>query len=477
MNLCVGVDTNCEGEIDLLSKAQSAFEPMKPQNETRASDLSLFQKQWWHWAGILENGVIDATEMLIPVIMSIPDRSNLEIAAALSRTLEKHAMLRARFFMDDGALQREIEPANSFPILFEDISHDDYSLQSEEVAARVHALRSRPLPATGRQLTRLNVLKVDSQTSLIIVVMNHQIADAQSGRILQTEICRQLGLPFNRIFSDTNAPSYEDYERWESSWLCKHGDVVQDYWRSAMRDMKSLCAPQSGKPLTWANGTVSRYRIVLPSRTSVKIDAIAKVAAATPFIVHAAILASAVHEWSGRDQFLMRCFGDFRARHPKLFSTIGLFVVGDTVIAEVEAGNLEGTIRNIARNYWNAVSVRLPCLPAYPPNFPFPGKKDAEITSPISISMNYMPAWSASKAREKSTSTDALSSAELLKIEHLGVEKRAYSVSPINFTVKHGASRTEVVFLLHNSLLSPDEQGLLLSVYSDLIAQFSNDFG
>ncbi len=149
----------------------------------------------WHPAGTTQQGLwfIDRIEALrasylVPSVIEFTGPiDHAALVAALSHVLGRHPALRARFRLEPSLGRVEYrtdgEAARAGLI---DVAAGEWSEQEQE--RLVQALCYTPFDLAGEAPARAEVIRVDAETTLLVLTVHHIVFDGWSRELLMTEI-------------------------------------------------------------------------------------------------------------------------------------------------------------------------------------------------------------------------------------------------------------------------------------------------
>jgi hypothetical protein len=229
--LAKATKTAPRSHISHASRAESSFEPeYVTGNQPTRAPLTFSQQA--HWAAYQ----LDQQPSLRQVASATRLKGPLVIAAlssALEKTIERHLALRTRIVRTSEEPLQAILPASNCALSIESLDDLNEQSRDEAVANRIERFIFTPIDVTTEPLFAAKVLKLDHEDHVLILALDHLIADAQSMGIL----FRDLLSYYVQIIGHDSAPpaplpmSFAEYatqqRRTQAQWCNEH----LSYWR------------------------------------------------------------------------------------------------------------------------------------------------------------------------------------------------------------------------------------------------------
>ncbi|MES2295468.1 MAG: amino acid adenylation domain-containing protein [Pseudomonadota bacterium] len=164
---------------------------------------------------------------------------------SLNEIVRRHASLRTRFAMRDGATVQIIDPELKLGLPVTDLS--ELAPPQGEAKALTLAQEEALAPfdlATG-PLMRAGLLRLDAHEHVFLFTMHHIVSDGWSASILVSELAALYGAFLQGRPSPLPELSiqYADFAHWQRQWLS--GEVLRrqlDYWTGQLKDAPALLA-------------------------------------------------------------------------------------------------------------------------------------------------------------------------------------------------------------------------------------------
>jgi non-ribosomal peptide synthetase component F len=277
----------------------------------------------------------------------------------LAVLVARHETLRTRFAVGpDGGPVQLIDPPHCPLLPVVDLSGLEPERCEAAAAAQAREEACRPFDLVSGPLLRALLLRTGPDEHLLLVTLHHIVGDGWSLGVLVRELSE---LYRARLEGREPTPSelpelpvqYADYAVWQRQWLSGPALAGQlAYWRERLAGAPTaleLPADRPRSPLQGARGAL--LPVTLPAGVGEDLEALARRAGATPFMVLLAAFDALLLRWSGQEDLLV---GSPIAHRTRL-ETEGLigFFVNTLVLRAEMAGNpsfseLLGRVRSTA---------------------------------------------------------------------------------------------------------------------------------
>ncbi|KKO51665.1 non-ribosomal peptide synthetase [Paenibacillus sp. DMB20] len=238
--------------------------------------------------------------------------------AAWRALIERHPALRTSFYMEEGNVMQRIEQAVEPPLAIVDGSG---------WPAPALALRQRsflqPFRLDQAPLLRMELVRLERESSVLLLDMHHIITDGTSMGILMSDLTR---------FYEGNAPEPlsihgGDMALWEKAgrsggWL----ERQKLYWREIFRDgvpSPALPSPRPRPQTPSYRGAIERFE--LEPELAGSLRALARREGVTLYTVLLSIYYALLAKYTGESDIVVGTVAARRAR-PELQSLVGMFV-------------------------------------------------------------------------------------------------------------------------------------------------------
>jgi natural product biosynthesis luciferase-like monooxygenase protein len=272
--------------------------------DKRADDetfpLSFSQQRLW----FLHELQPDVPVYNVPLAWSL--HGTLDVPAlgrALDTLVERHEALRTAFHSVAGEPRQRVrshEPLH-LPVVDLRAEHDP----AAAARLRERELANRPFDLSQAPLLRAELLRLDEQEHRFVLVMHHLVCDGWSAGLLM----RELAVAYSAWGSGKppNLPElrhqYRDFARWQHQQVnAAAGQEALAYWKQRLAGLEAL----DGLPTDRPRPAVQSYRGAQRSFDTgpallARVEALARGAGASPFMVLLATFALLLRRWSGVD--------------------------------------------------------------------------------------------------------------------------------------------------------------------------------
>ena len=239
--------------------------------------------------------------------MTLEGRLDVEaLRRALDDVVERHPVLRSVFPREGGeAVARILD--QRVQLVIEDASAA--AMSAPQVEAWVVAKAAASFDLANELPLRVTLLKVAADHHVLAVACHHLVADGWSValflRDLSSRYREHVGVPGDSL--PELRVGYYDYARWQRAWLS--GDRLSadlDFWRQTLDGAApSLDLPTDHPrpPVTTYEGRSLSWQISPDVRA--KVEAVARQADATPYMVLLSAFAALLHRWSGQHDIVI----------------------------------------------------------------------------------------------------------------------------------------------------------------------------
>ncbi|HEX8436630.1 amino acid adenylation domain-containing protein, partial [Archangium sp.] len=320
--------------IDALGKGRAA-PPLKRVARDGKLPLSFAQQRLW----FLDQMEPGSASYNIPFAVRL--RGEMDAAAlekSLAEVVRRHEALRTTFEEVDGQPVQHIQPAGSFRLNVEDVSHLPEAQREAAARQRVEQEARRPFDLGRELMLKALLVKVAPTEGVLVVNMHHIASDGWSLGVFVKEL-----VALYEAYSEGKAAGleelpvqYADYAVWQREWL--QGEVLEEqveYWRQKLAGVAPLELP-TDKPRpavqTYRGATVP---VKLPSVLAKRVREVAQQEGVTPFMLLLAVWQTLLGRYSGQQDVSVGMPIAGR-RQAEVEGLIGFFVNTLVVRAQVE---------------------------------------------------------------------------------------------------------------------------------------------
>lgn len=241
----------------------------------RTGDLPLSYQQQRLW--FLDQMAPGSSSYNIPVAVRISGQLNIEATVkSLNEIIRRHEVLRTRFLTIDGKPVPFVSPDLTIDIPIKDLS--GLSEQQRETVAQQEAIEEARLPfdLAKDALIRGRILKLGSESFVLLLTMHHIVSDGWSAGV----IIQEFAALYQAFAEGKPSPlpelpiQYIDYAAWQREWL--KGEVLQlqlDYWRQQLEGCPPVLELPTDRPrpaeVTY-NGASARLNIPVDLTNEIK---------------------------------------------------------------------------------------------------------------------------------------------------------------------------------------------------------------
>ncbi len=309
--------------------AARAAAPLVPVDREQGLPLTFAQERLW----FIDRLIPDRAVYHIARAWSL--EGPLRVAAlegAVRAVLERHEALRTTFVADGGRpLQRVVPPPGAgaavLPVLdLAGLSPDDRRREGERL--RREEVR-RTFDFESGPLARTTLVRLGEASHLLLLTQHHIVSDVWSLGVLQRELAEVYGAASNGRAPALEAlpVQYGDFAVWQREQL--QGEVLDEmlaFWRRHLEGAPAVLELPTDRPrppLQTFRGA-RRWLAVAPELGH-RLDALARAAGATPFMLLHAAWGVLLGRWSGQDDVVLGTPIAARQRR-ELEGLVGLFV-------------------------------------------------------------------------------------------------------------------------------------------------------
>ncbi|WP_051952640.1 condensation domain-containing protein [Methylocapsa aurea] len=250
------------------------------------------------------------------------------IEQAFQTIIDRHEILRTRFFEKDGEPMQEVVASYAFKLLVIDLTIIPEAERLDEALALGRREAHLPMDIRRLPLIRVTLLRLSADHAILLVSV-HQIAfDGWSIRVLAHEFGAIAAALDANCSPDLPAPSlqYGDYCRWQKEYFASGSfDAEVAYWKGKLGGAPYFeLVPDHARPLrpTYRGEILAT---VLPPELGGRLEEAARQHNMTLFSFACAVTGAMLHRYSGAADVI---FGTQIAGRddPDLETMIGIFI-------------------------------------------------------------------------------------------------------------------------------------------------------
>ncbi|HEX6367825.1 MAG TPA: amino acid adenylation domain-containing protein [Longimicrobium sp.] len=302
----------------LEGPAPGAIPPADPGAPVPLSDV---QQQLW-LADQIEGG---SAFYIMPVAFALRGALDVEaLRAAVARVVERHSALRTRVDLLDGAPVQHVGAEPDFAW----IRIDAAGVPHPDAVERLAAEMRRPFDLRTGPLLRVVLVDTGPGAHLLGIAVHHIVCDGWSLEIFFREL---RAFYAGRVEGGGALPpapglQYRDFAAWQQAWTGTPPGAEQvRYWAGELADAPDPPALHADAPPDAAGeGAGAKLRRPIPAPLRASVEALAREAGATPYMVLLAAFAALLHRYTGDRDLVVGTPAANRAR-PETQDVIGYF--------------------------------------------------------------------------------------------------------------------------------------------------------
>ena len=246
----------------------------------------------------------------------------------LNALIERHESLRTGFEIVNGKLVQVVAPEKKIELAEIDLSHQPEKIRLIE-ARRIGSEDARqPFDLFAPPLMRAKLIRLSACSNLLVVTMHHIIADGWSLDVFT----RELSILYNASLKRQPSPlpeltlQYADYVLWQRERLTPERTKPEiEYWRQELKGSSPVNFPLDFPRQARASSQGARVFVRFGRHETQKLEALARKAHATLFMVLLSAFQILLARYSGQNDIL--CGSPFAGRNrPETEGLIGFFL-------------------------------------------------------------------------------------------------------------------------------------------------------
>ncbi|MET9290354.1 amino acid adenylation domain-containing protein [Streptomyces sp. NPDC003077] len=291
----------------------------------RELPLSFDQERLWYLSELA------AGQPFYNVALAFRLRGELDLprlTGALDDLAERHAVLRTSFARVDGVPRQVVHPAA--PVSLETVDVPDLDAARETTSTWL----LRPFDLEAGPPVRYGLLRSAGGEHVLLFVVHHILADGWSMSLL----CEELSALYAGAEPGPLDLQFADYARWQRERLESGAlDGQRAYWKERLAGLVPLEVPTDHPRPAALSYAGNRLTFALPDDLVEELEAVAKRASATLFMVLLAAFDALLSHWSGQPDIAVGVPVAGRS-HRRLESLMG-FLVNTVVLRTSCAGD------------------------------------------------------------------------------------------------------------------------------------------
>ena len=444
-----------------LAQKAAAFPPLEAAARPHAP--AHIQVAWWAW---VRHSPVQLPHERLGFVIEVPHASPAHIQTVLRDVITRHGTLSTRFFEREGQLALDYNSPSAFFIE----SETSPAASTDEAWARAREFTGRKLAVESEWLLRAKAISLPSGETLLALVVHHILADGYTIELLHAELEAILldqpaALP---VETDIH---FTDYAALERKWFETAGPALIAYWKNWLAQQAPL--KLGTRVLQWENaGRNTNNDFLLGAPAVRRMEELGQQLNTSAFIVYLTVFAISLARWSGQKQFPVRCIGNLRGTHAP-FAVIGNLVCADPVSVDIpESFEFPALVRSVAREYYNAITLRLPSLLNFPAHPAYPELAQEKFTNTIAATMNFAPGKAyASTGTAPRQSGEGVETMEWPpKVERTPPQDWPALLWPINFRLSEMGGQIAGLFQFNEDIIAPGQQDRLMAIFFDELA-------
>jgi amino acid adenylation domain-containing protein/non-ribosomal peptide synthase protein (TIGR01720 family) len=304
------------------SATDSSFEPILSIERSKELPLSFAQQRMWFLYQLESQSPFynEGFQLRSQGVLNVE-----VIGQSINEIIHRHEILRTTFPAVDGKPVQVISPslALAIPIL------DLQGLEESEVQQIVTKEARQPFDLNNGPLLRVTLLRLGSESHLLVLIMHHIITDGWSmGIFIQELSLLYRAFTLNSPLLLAELPiQYADFAVWQRQWLTEEVQKQQlNYWKQQLAGAPPLLELPTDKPRPAVQtfcGATQEFQI--DRNLSEQIKIFSQQSGATLFHTLLAAFVVLMFRYSGQDDI---CIGSPIANRNRreIESVIGFFV-------------------------------------------------------------------------------------------------------------------------------------------------------
>lgn len=328
---------------------------LQPVSRSLEFPLSLTQQRFW----FLDQMEGANAAYNIARALRLVGRLNLTaLQQAVEEIIQRHETLRTSFAMVDGKPVQFIAATVPFTLPLADLQELPEVERLAELQRLITAEYTRPFDLTIAPLFRVSLIRLESESHVLLFTMHHIISDAWSvGIFLQELSILYAGSPLPE-----QPIQYADYTYWQRQWL--QNDVITtqlNYWKQQLADAPPVIKLPTDRPrsaIQTFRSSIERFKLGYDLTS--KLKTLSQKSGASLFMTLQAAFVTLLSRYTNQKDIVIGSPITNRNR-PALESLIGFFV--NTLVLRTRLENnptfreLLAQVRQVALNAYSHQDV------------------------------------------------------------------------------------------------------------------------
>ncbi|MEM7555067.1 MAG: amino acid adenylation domain-containing protein [Cyanobacteria bacterium P01_A01_bin.84] len=301
----IGVNTSNinKSDINKSELSQPKIERIQHREELPISFSQ--QRQWF-----LSQLEPESPFYNIPAAIAIHGKLDITILEdSFREVIHRHQALRTAFLTVEGKPVAKLVSINEFKLEVVELSNLTEKNQPEKVKLIAQKEAQKPFQLDKAPLLRVKLLRLNSQSHIILITLHHIIADGWSMGVLVKEVA----LIYQASTQQESPPlselpiQYPDFAAWQKKWFQGElRDNQLNYWLSQLQNAPSLLELPTDYPrpaVQTAKG--GNLRFELPPELSQALKQLSQKSGCTLFITLLAAFQTLLYRYSNQEDIVV----------------------------------------------------------------------------------------------------------------------------------------------------------------------------
>ncbi|NYE25983.1 non-ribosomal peptide synthetase [Pigmentiphaga litoralis] len=272
------------------------------------------------------------------------------LSRALQAVVEKHGILRTRFYESDGVPMQCTLPTSAPVLEFVDLSLHHPSARQSLLETNVAGITDHQFDLTSGVPLVARLVRMDAEVHILAVCMHHIVSDGWSNQILIRDLARayQLACPHQEeVQLDPLPLQFTDFAVWQRNQIDSGAFAKDiDYWNNYLgKDVPPLELPLDFKRPDAQTFSGSAVEFDLGPVVAEQLNLLCRQEKCTPFVALFAAWQLVLSRVSGQPDFAVGVPTSGRT-HPEVQDLIGFFVTTQAFMSRAASSS---TVRDLCR--------------------------------------------------------------------------------------------------------------------------------